>query len=613
MNSKTTQAQTTCKQQKENIQLVSTMRRMLMLAASAAVMLTSCSNDKEIGDLEGEKNGSEINFRTLIDKGAESRATVTNSSNILGFTVTGWWDKTAGGDDLDIGSTDANKGGYLFNAFDLTRRDVGVTDWEYDPKIYWPSSGSGVHFFAYSPASSKNVKAGIFNYAADKMIEYTVPDPGKTEAQEDFLMTKTGALTEGTVKLNFAHVLSRATFSARKTNTDMTYLIKSVTLVNIKKNGKIDYAVIPTGGSFADEYATALAANKRVVHWTDHATPDGGNDNLSIDLGETPAFVQYDESKFHSILGETNALMVLPQTTTLWDDTKEDLTDKGFAIKVEYKAYLDVNDPGTYYAGSPTTWKEVYFPVLDAALTTEGSPVAHTFEIGRQYNFALTFGVAEAGGKIGFDVNVGDWSDAPQVEVPQISDYYKAGLISDRLAALVKSDYASTGVTLGDILNTKKIVMMNITNANDAKEAMKGIEYFANLERLCLSQTKGLTLDLSKLESLNKISMGTGVSFDELDISSLKERKKKLEFDVYCATMKPDGSNNDNDLHNNLVTINTLKVWKGFEICNYEDSWLFGLNTHSDGVMATVTATTIEPLSGTTDVTITNAASTYYK
>ncbi|WP_280752360.1 fimbrillin family protein [Parabacteroides sp. PFB2-12] len=584
------------------------MRRMLMLAASAAVMLTSCSNDKEIGDVEGDKNGSEINFRTLIDKGAESRATVTNSENILGFTVTGWWDKTTDGTTTELGNT--NTGGYLFNAFDLTRREAGVTDWEYDPKIYWPSSGKGVLFYAYSPASSKHVTKGkgLYDYKGGS-IEYTVPDPGETEAQEDFLMTKTDALTKDAVKLNFAHVLSRATFSARKTNKDMTYLIKSVTLVNIKKNGKIDYAVIPTGGSFADEYDN----NKRVVHWTDHATPDGGNDNLSIDLGETPAFVQYDESKFHSILGETNALMVLPQTTTLWDDSEEELTDKGFAIKVEYKAYLDVNDPGTYYAGSPTTWKEVYFPVLDAALTTEGSPVAHTFEIGRQYNFALTFGAAEAGGKIGFDVNVGDWSDAPVVEVPQISDYYKAGLISDRLAALANSDYINTGVTLGDILNTTKIVVMDIADAEAAQKELKGIEYFANLETLCLSQTKGLTLDLSKLESLNKISMGLGVSFDELDISCLKERKKKLEFDVYCATMKPDGSKNDDDLHNNLVTIKTLKVWKGFEICNYEDSWLFGLNTHSNGVKATVTATTIEPLSGTTDVTITDAEGKYYQ
>ncbi|WP_280758154.1 fimbrillin family protein [Parabacteroides sp. PM6-13] len=588
------------------------MRRMLMLAASAAVMLTSCSNDKEIGDVEGDKNGSEINFRTLIDKGAESRATVTNSENILGFTVSGWWDKTTDGTTTELGNT--NTGGYLFNAFDLTRREAGVTDWEYDPKIYWPSSGKGVLFYAYSPASSKHVTKGkgLYDYKGGS-IEYTVPDPGEAEAQEDFLLARTGNLNKETVKLNFAHVLSRATFSARKTNTDMTYLIKSVTLVNIKKNGKIDYAVIPTGGSFADEYATALAANKRVVHWTDHATPDGGNDNLSIDLGETPAFVQYDESKFHSILGETNALMVLPQTTKLWDDTKEGLANKGFAIQVEYKAYLDVNDPGTYYAGSPTTWKEVYFPVLDAALTTEESPVAHTFEIGRQYNFALTFGVAEAGGKIGFDVNVGDWSDAPVVEVPQISNYYPE-YISEKLAAAVKADYASTGVTLGDILNKTKIVVMNIANAEAAQKELKGIEYFANLETLCLSQTKGLTLDLSKLESLNKISMGLGVSFDELDISCLKEREQQLTFDVYNTTMRLDGSKDVDEL-NNLVTITTLKVWSGFTTNIDRRDWLFMLNTHSNGntAKATVTATTIEPLSGTTDVTITNAAGTYYE
>lgn len=528
MNSKTTQAQTTCKQQKENIQLVSAMRRMLMLAASAAVMLTSCSNDKEIGDLE-EKNGGEINFRTLIDKGAESRATVTNSENILGFTVTGWWDKTAGGNDLVIGGT-ADKGGYLFNAFDLTRREAieKGTPWDYDPKIYWPSSGSGVHFFAYSPASSKNVNKGINNYQANQQLEYTVPDPGKTEAQEDFLMTKTGVLNkEKTVKLNFAHVLSRATFSARKTNKDMTYLIKSVTLVNIKKSGKIKYEVIPSGGSFAAEYTKALDEDKGVVHWTDHATPNGGNDNLSIDLGETPAFVRYDdEGTFYSILGETNALMVLPQTTKIWDDSQATFTAKGFAVKVEYKAYIDVNDPGTYYAGAPdgdNEWKTVYFPVLDKDLSKEGSPVAHTFEIGRQYNFALTFG-SEAGGAIGFDVSVGDWSDAPVVDIPQITNYWEAGLISQRLAAAANPNYGSEGVTLGDIMKVTKLFIgseggefgepaTGNVDATEGTTVFKGIEYFANLKTINLNNAEGLVLDISKLDTLTYVNLGFNVSF----------------------------------------------------------------------------------------------------
>ncbi|MDL2208666.1 fimbrillin family protein [Parabacteroides sp. OttesenSCG-928-O15] len=519
------------------------MRRMLMLAASAAVMLTSCSNDKEIGDVEGDKNGSEINFRTLIDKGAASRATVTNSENILGFTVSGWWDKTTDGTTTELGDT--NTGGYLFNAFDLTRREAGVTDWEYDPKIYWPSSGKGVLFYAYSPASSKNVTSGkgLYNYKGDA-IEYTVPDPGEAEAQEDFLLARTGNLNKETVKLNFAHALSRATFSAKKTNENITYLIKSVTLVNIKKRGTIDIKDIPTTGAF--DY-TAIK-----VLWVPTSEQPTDTD-IKVDLGNSPVFVEYNEYK--SILGPTNALMVLPQATNAWDAKEE----TGFAVKVEYKAYIDVADPGTYYAGTPSSYKTVHFPVED-----------HVFEIGRQYNFALTFGAAEAGGKIGFDVQVGDWSDAPVVEVPQITNYWPDH-ISEALAAAVKADYATAGVTLGDIMKVKKIFLKDIS---EGEKIFTGIEYFGNMETIILNNVQGVVLDVSKLDKLTYVNIGLNVKFKELNISGRRKEQLLTLWAEYRNIININGVTEGSSEKANNIEIETFIVWDGFQSSSAADAAL---------------------------------------
>lgn len=505
------------------------MKKPFLLTATVAILiLASCSNDQEIGN-QNTGNKKEINFRSIIDKGAPSRATITNSDNILGFTVTGWWDKV---DDIEnnIVQYPTNNGEYLFNAVDITRREANMDMWDYDPKLYWPSTGYGVYFFAYSPASSKNVSTGLYEYKGDP-IEYTIPDPGREEAQEDFLLAQTGVLLENPVNLKFVHALSRVTFSAKKNPaiSGITYLIKSVELVNIKKTGKIDLKDIPAGGVF--DYTDGP-----LVHWN---TNDDSADKSIVDLGESPVYVRDDA--YHSILGPTNALMVMPQVTETGNPDPN--APAGFLIKVEYKAFIEVDDPGTYYAGSPTEYETVYFTAPE---NKPGTPF--TFEIGRQYNFALKFG-SEAGGKITFDVQTGEWTNAPQIDLPQITDYWNngEGVISETLAALAKSDYEN-GVTLGDIL---KHTELTITNAS-GPDAFKGLEYFTNLTTINFN---GSFTDLEvslKGTNVTRINLqGSGGTISVLDISGITQQ----------LTVAAAGLGGENP----TWTISTLKVWDNFQ------------------------------------------------
>lgn len=390
---------------------------------SLAIALGSCSSDVEIDNSgTNNKNSKEIGFRSFIDKGNATRATVTNSENILGFTVTGWWDRTNGANGgIEFAAVDE----YLFNAFDITRREIntGMTEWDYSPKRYWPADdiiGGGVSFFAYSPASSKYVSQGLYNYTGDK-IAYTVPNPKKNNsdkvAQEDFLLARTDdGLESGTVALNFYHALSRVKFFARTTNTNLTYVIGGVELVGVYMKGDIDLSKIShTGDPFT--YPDAVGTDPLTLWDVDVSD---GSDSIRLDLGESPINllgVGVESREYHSLHGESSALMVLPQTTELGIIRESDSKRTGFWIKVSYKAYLN-NPDGTYFAGSKEKYEDVYFQVVDDLRSTGATTVPFTFEIGRQYNFCLEFG-SEAGKEISFTVNVSGWNDTTPEVLPQ--------------------------------------------------------------------------------------------------------------------------------------------------------------------------------------------------
>ncbi len=223
------------------------MKKMFFFSAIAAIALTACS-DQNLGG--GNKNkGTGIEFRTLSDKG--SRAAVTTYATMSSFTLTAWWDKTAGSDNL-YGDANSDKGSFLFLGEDITRGE-SLPEWVYSPVRYWPTVGN-VDFFATSPASSVNVNRGLKEFGsdgdgdthADDIITYTVPQVSEDgKQQEDFLVAVTLDQTStsdvsGRVSLQFLHALSRVKFGASKVVTDVEYQISAIRLVNLKSKGDLD-------------------------------------------------------------------------------------------------------------------------------------------------------------------------------------------------------------------------------------------------------------------------------------------------------------------------------------------------------------------------------------
>lgn len=451
------------------------MKKLFLSVATIALTLASCSND-EVINLPETSDG--IEFRTLMDKPSSGlRAAITDETSLLSFTVTG----------IKQSNTD-----YLFDGFGITKGENA--SWDYTPKRYWPKNDK-VDFYAYSPSSSKNVSNGITGYQTNDLITYTVPQISKKDAQEDFLVARIKDMDASPVTLNFHHALSRVMFFAKTTQKNVTYTIDKIELINLYETGDLtlDATEIEEGSALVYNTTTALQP------WIQK----GNKVNYTVDLGQSPIYMLTD---FASVLGETNAVMILPQKTALATTGSTPPVSGEFAIKVSYKAFVD----DIYYAGTATDSEVKYFAVNDPIFTpAPGDGI--TFEMGRQYNFYLEFG-DEVGDAISFEVAVSDWTNAPAIYIPEIDDY--SILLSADLMAKV-TDANGNGK-----IDKAEIEAVTSLTANTATFDFKGLEYFAKLEELIITGvTNGANLDASKNKLLTEVTI-SGSTLGTVNLSN---------------------------------------------------------------------------------------------
>ncbi|NDV65608.1 fimbrillin family protein [Bacteroides sp. 224] len=507
------------------------MRKLFLLAATATFIMSSCSSDQDLDvNLSNSTGEKEIGFRTLTEKSSNTRTVITNGDNMLSFTLTGWWDKD--GATPDYGNPDAESGVYMFNGIDISRGEN--QDWAYDETRYWPAEGS-IDFFAYSPAASRNVEKGLKNFkGSTTKIKYTVPQVSETNAQEDFLVARLrdqNGKANSKVTLTFHHTLSRILFSARTTKPGVTYLINSLSLLNVNQTGELDM--------LSDDFTESGPINytNKVTGWEGQSNPA----DIAVDLSKSPIYVT-SGTDYTPILGTTNALMVMPQATTLGASSSG--SDGNFYIKLSYKAFVG----DTYYAGGPNQSAIKYIPVKDPIVAAKGI----TFEMGRQYNFFLTFG-DEVGEAMSFDVTVGDWTDTTPQYVPELDDY--SSLISSSFkdaaydAGGNKALSGLTKITKADLLKVVRIE--SGSNSFD----FTGIEYFENLEVINLNNGFGgntVNLDASKNAKLKELNLNENVTLGTVNLSNTAVKK------IYCTQ---DGQKTIA----NLIAANTPLKQYGYE------------------------------------------------
>ncbi|GHT04117.1 hypothetical protein AGMMS49525_10110 [Bacteroidia bacterium] len=379
----------------------------------------------------------EISFKTFADK--QLRASVTTAGSMTSFTTSAWSHP-----DAAVSAADPYNG-YVLNGVTVTRGEAdgaGANNWEYFPKASWPARDS-VDFFAYSPASSVNVTAGLKRNTstlppvAGPEIQYTVQGWNGVDPQEDFMVTKSVDLTfasSPTVQLNFKHALSRIVFKAQNQNKNKTYVIKELALSNLKSKGTLNMLdSVPNGADSFDHTAGEYNVSWKAQH--DSVT-------YKVDLGDTYVLVPFGTAStaYTDVTNASNGLMVLPQETVLGaftGSTPEYGTVAEIAATPADASYLYATVAEVDYLTNKTVnTRQVVFRLHDPANKAQGI----VFEAGRQYTFLLTLGLD--GEEIVFSIpDVTPFNITAEVNVPP--GPWKCG---DRILGYTTANYNNAGI-----------------------------------------------------------------------------------------------------------------------------------------------------------------------
>lgn len=316
------------------------MRKSLLLAAAAAVVLAGCSQDDVVNSGVDQNNGTPIEFRTVTNK---TRATESTDGNNIGdFRVS------------------ANKVGTYVNPAFSFMQDIAVlktgASWSYAPLKFFPNDGTVIEFFAYSPSGSVNVSTAMTSESASvnsvqkSKLSYTVPVLGETKKAEDFLVSVAIGSKDNVdqkIQMNFTHALSMATFAAKNISKGMTLIVDTIEISDL--------------GVTADLTLDAASAATTKFAWTTPAN-QSSTYGVALPTDGVPVLPESaDDKGFKTLLPTNEGLMILPQTVSA-----------STVFTVRYRA-VD--------ADNITIGRE----------SAEFQLLGQTFELGKKYTFNITF------------------------------------------------------------------------------------------------------------------------------------------------------------------------------------------------------------------------------
>lgn len=302
------------------------MKTQLFLIAGAVLALASCSKD----ETTGINHGNAIDFRAAM----QTRASETTTANITNFFVTA------------LDKANAN----YFTDAEFTKQNSTFIS---DPVYYWPSDGSELSFFAYSP--SKDELGGTLTIDKDSKTLADFAPAAAIADQKDFIAaTATGSKAdEGSgVHLAFGHKLAQIEIKAKNTNEGYVYKVQGVRIGKPVSKATFDFGTSAWApGSDKSNYEATYAGSEKTLTATAASLMAAANDNA----------------------------MLIPQQLTKWD-SENDKTNTAAG------AYLAVKVQITTAAGA-----RVYPAAAVGDYDWIAIPVDTKWEAGSKYVYTLDF------------------------------------------------------------------------------------------------------------------------------------------------------------------------------------------------------------------------------
>ena len=289
-----------------------------------------------------------------------------------------------------------------------------LDNWVYSPLKYRPLTG-GVDFYAYSPTRSLGATMFMAD-ATEPLVEYVVS--ASADLQEDFLIAKAEATyaapdwtnpweATGAVPMEFKHALSQIVFEARSELNDVRFIVKDISLTNLKPRGHINLVtqVWEAISGTETNYPADILAPQLFEY-----------DPALLTSGDYIGITNYDVDE--------NAMMVLPQTVVAGT--------VGVKTSEPGKSHIAITFAAIDHEDFPLYGDFVFDSAGDLELDANGVPVVtkyHTtyipldfstvspgnkFDAGKRYVFQLGFNSLMA---IDFVLSVDDWDTTTVINI----------------------------------------------------------------------------------------------------------------------------------------------------------------------------------------------------
>lgn len=375
------------------------MKRVLILAAVAAIAATACNKTYEVNPTPGVP----IGFGTWTEHLTKAEQRVPGTNTFLAgdtFNVYGY--KTINNANTVVFNGD------VVTAYDANNASAGgtVSYWKYETLRFWDPAATSYTFFAVSPAgllSSANAQTGAFT---SNPITFSGENNDILVADKTTVKKTDGGgnfNNFGTVHMVFNHVASLVDVKVKKAPAlqNATVTVTALSLENIENVGVMTVSADYNGTTTA----AANNTNGPVATWSttddkDAYGPDKGvtHINLPATVANDANFPRNDESTAPSTDQATfliNNLVVKPQ---IFDTTKDN--DKSQKLTITYKISVTNGGENTY---TGSVWLADFDKIDD---TDQTDTKVASWEPGKHYVLYLTLNA----NAITFTASINNWA-----------------------------------------------------------------------------------------------------------------------------------------------------------------------------------------------------------
>ena len=350
--------------------------------------MASCSQDETIGI---NHDGDEITFNVVTNSATRAADVYCNQNLPGGFYVSAISD---GKTYIDKDHVTGSNGNWTNTSG--TR--------------YWPETP--VDFYAHVNGEASYTWTVEEGKATAKFENFAVNNTVGSQVDLLYAVKKNQSKTNGTVNLNFRHALSQIVFQAKNTNANLYVEIAGVSVATVGGTNTFTFPSADTetniehnnydtdgdgvyeGGEFGSDISYG-------TNWGTWAALTQGTEQYNVDFTEIAVkgnntLVALTTANDAGKEYNSNAMLLLPQTTTAWSpethpDPKKENT--GSYLLVDCAIF---NVAGTDYAASDVClWGK---PQGSGWTTKElAIPVAFDWQQGKKYVYTLVFGEGNGG------------------------------------------------------------------------------------------------------------------------------------------------------------------------------------------------------------------------